>query len=77
MTWSARQWEVMQLLHRHHEAGSIHIDDFEIVAGQFLAMIELVPQRLADFGICRAKDQEERRISHAVNLFLRGILKRE
>lgn len=77
MTWSARQREVMELLRRHREAGTIQVDDVEISAGQFLAMIELLPQRLADFGIFRTKDEEERHLNHAVNLFLRGVLKRE
>ena len=77
MTWSARQREVMELLRRHHELGTVQVDDFEVIAGQFLAMIELLPQRLADFGIFRTKDEEERHLNHAVNLFLRGVLKRD
>lgn len=77
MTWSARQREVMELLRRHHAAGTIQVDDFEVGAGQFLAMIELLPQRLADFGIFRTKQEEERHLDHAVNLFLRGVLKRD
>jgi hypothetical protein len=40
-------------------------------------MIELLPQRLADFGIFRTKDEQERHLRHAVNLFLRGVLKRD
>jgi len=77
MTWSARQREVMELLRRHQEAGTIQVDDFEVSAGQFLAMIELLPQRLADFGIYRTKQEVERHLHHAVNLFLRGVLKRD
>jgi AcrR family transcriptional regulator len=77
MIWSARQREVMELLRRHHEAGNAEVDDFEVSAGQFLAMIELLPQRLADFGIFRTKDEQERHLRHAVNLFLRGVLKRD
>ncbi|CNJ75682.1 TetR family transcriptional regulator [Mycobacterium tuberculosis] len=77
MTWSARQREVMELLQRHQEAGNIRVEDFEVTAGQFLAMIELVPQRLADFGIYRTVEQEERHLHHAVDLFLRGVLKRD
>lgn len=77
MTWSARQQEVMELLQHHQEAGSIHVDDFEVSAGQFLAMIELLPQRLADFGIYRPKEEEERHLQHAVKLFLHGALKRD
>jgi TetR/AcrR family transcriptional regulator, mexJK operon transcriptional repressor len=77
MTWSARQREVIELLRHHHEAGAVQVDDFELGAGQFLAMIELLPQRLADFGIFRTKEEEERHLRHAVNLFLRGVLKRD
>lgn len=76
MTWSARQREVMELLRRHQQSGAIRVDDVEISAGQFLAMIELLPQRLADFGIYRTKEEEERHLHHAVNLFLRGVVKR-
>lgn len=76
MTWSARQREVMELLRRHEQSGAIRVDDVEISAGQFLAMIELLPQRLADFGIYRTKEEEERHLHHAVNLFLRGVVKR-
>lgn len=76
MTWSARQREVMELLRRHQQAGAIRVDDVEVSAGQFLAMIELLPQRLADFGIYRTKEEEERHLHQAVNLFLRGVVKR-
>ncbi|HUO37412.1 MAG TPA: TetR/AcrR family transcriptional regulator [Mycobacterium sp.] len=77
MTWSARQREVMDLLRCHQEAGNIQVDDIEVAAGHFLAMIELAPARLADFGIFRTDEEEERHLQHAVNLFLRGILPRE
>ncbi|OBG40958.1 TetR family transcriptional regulator [Mycobacterium alsense] len=76
MAWSARQREVMELLRRHQEAGDIHVEDYEVSTGQFLAMIELLPQRLADFGIFRTQEEEERHLRHAVNLFLHGVLRR-
>jgi TetR/AcrR family transcriptional regulator, mexJK operon transcriptional repressor len=76
MTWSARQREVMDLLSRYQQAGVIDVDDLEVTAGLFLAMIELLPQRLADFGIYRSAEEEQRHLQHAVNLFLRGILLR-
>lgn len=76
MAWSARQREVMELLRRHQEAGNIHVEDYEVSTGQFLAMIELLPQRLADFGIFRTQEEEERHLRHAVNLFLHGVLMR-
>jgi TetR/AcrR family transcriptional regulator, mexJK operon transcriptional repressor len=77
MTWSARQREVMELLRHHQEAGTIRVDDIEVAAGHFLAMVEHLPARLADFGIFRSKKEEERHLQHAVNIFLRGIMPRE
>ena len=77
MTWSPRQREVMDLLRHHQEAGTIAVDDLEVTAGHFLAMIEHLPARLADFGVYRAPQEEERHLHHAVNLFLRGILPRK
>jgi TetR/AcrR family transcriptional regulator, mexJK operon transcriptional repressor len=76
MTWSAQHREVMELLRKHQEAGTIEVDDLEMTAGHFLAMIELLPARLADFGIYRSPAEEERHLQHAVKLFLRGILRR-
>jgi TetR/AcrR family transcriptional regulator, mexJK operon transcriptional repressor len=76
MTWSARQREVTELLRQHQEAGTIEVDDLEVTAGHFLAMIELLPARLADFGIYRSPAEEERQLQHAVKLVLRGILRR-
>ncbi len=77
MTWSARQREVMDLLRYHQEAGNVRVEDLEVAAGHFLAMIELLPARLADFGIFRSEEEEERHLQHAVNLFLGGILPRD
>ena len=77
MTWSARHRQVMDLLHRHQEAGAIEVDDLELVAGHFIAMIEHLPARLAECGIYRSAEEEERHLQHAVNLFLRGILRRD
>jgi hypothetical protein len=66
----------MDLLRRHHEAGTIEVEDLEVTAGQFIAMIEHLPARLADFGIYRSAEEEERHLQHAVDLFLRGVLRR-
>lgn len=74
--WSRRQRQVMDLLRHHQEAGAIEVDDIELAAEHFLAMVEALPARLADFGILRSKRQEERHLKLAVNLFLRGILPR-
>ena len=76
MTWSARHRQVMDLLRHHQEAGTIDVEDLELTAGQFIAMIEHLPARLADCGIYRSAEEEERHLQHAVNLFLRGTLRR-
>jgi AcrR family transcriptional regulator len=76
MTWSGRHRQVMDLLRRHHEAGTIEVEDLEFTAGHFIAMIEHLPARLADFGVYRSAEEEERHLQHAVDLFLRGVLRR-
>jgi TetR/AcrR family transcriptional repressor of mexJK operon len=73
MTWSARQRELMDLLRRHEAAGAIEVDDLEVATGHFLAMVEHLPTRLAECGIYRAADEEDRQLHHAVKLFVRGI----
>ncbi|MGE2815799.1 TetR/AcrR family transcriptional regulator [Mycobacterium heidelbergense] len=77
MTWSPRHRQVMDLLRRHQENGSIDVDDLELTAGHFIAMIEHLPARLADCGIYRSADEEERHLQHAVDLFLRGVEPRD
>jgi TetR/AcrR family transcriptional regulator, mexJK operon transcriptional repressor len=74
--WSYRQRQVMDLLRRRQAAGDIEVDDIELAAEHFLALVEALPARLADFGVYRSRRQEERHLKHAVNLFLRGILPR-
>jgi hypothetical protein len=74
--WSHRQRQVMELLRRREAAGDIEVDDIELAAEHFLALVEALPARLADFGVYRSRRQEERHLKHAVNLFLRGILPR-
>ena len=66
----------MELLRRREAAGDIEVDDIELAAEHFLALVEALPARLADFGVYRSRRQEERHLKHAVNLFLRGILPR-
>jgi AcrR family transcriptional regulator len=73
MNWSARQREVMDLLHVHREAGVVDVDDLELAAGHFIAMVEHLPTRLAECGIYRTPEEEERHLRHAVRLFVRGI----
>jgi TetR/AcrR family transcriptional regulator, mexJK operon transcriptional repressor len=74
--WSHRQRQVMDLLRRCEAAGDIEVDDIELAAEHFLALVEALPARLADFGVYRSRRQEERHLKHAVKLFLRGILPR-
>jgi AcrR family transcriptional regulator len=74
--WSRRQRQVMDLLRHHQESGTIQVDDIEIAAEHFLAMVQAVPARLADFDLFRSKSQEERHLKLAVNLFLNGTLPR-
>ncbi|OBG40956.1 TetR family transcriptional regulator [Mycobacterium alsense] len=74
--WSRRQRQVMDLLRHHQDKGAIQVDDIELAAEHFLAMVEALPARLADFGVYRSKRQEERHLKLAVKLFLHGVLTR-
>ncbi|BBZ02310.1 TetR family transcriptional regulator [Mycolicibacterium chitae] len=76
MMWSGRQRAVVDVLRRGQAKGVVQVDDIELAAEQFLAMVELLPGRLADFGIYRSKRREERHLRHAVALFLRGAMPR-
>ncbi|BBX19080.1 TetR/AcrR family transcriptional regulator [Mycolicibacterium duvalii] len=74
--WASRQRQVMDLLARHVDAGTVALDDVELAAEHFLAMVEGFPARLADFGIYRSSADEQRHLTAAVDLFLRGVLPR-
>jgi TetR/AcrR family transcriptional regulator, mexJK operon transcriptional repressor len=74
--WSRRQRQVMDLLRHHQEAGNVEVDDIELAAEHFLALVEALPARLADFGVFRSKRQEQRHLDHAVHLFLNGVVPR-
>lgn len=76
MMWAGRQRAVTDLLRRHQELGHIDVDDVELAAEHFLAMVEAVPARMADFGVFRSKRQQDRHLRYAVQLFLRGVLPR-
>ncbi|MCU1388125.1 MAG: putative transcriptional regulator, TetR family [Ilumatobacteraceae bacterium] len=76
LTWSSRMRTLMDLLAHHVENGSLAIDDVELAAEQFLALVSAMPARLALFGVIRPPDVEERHLQHAVQLFLRGALRR-
>lgn len=77
MTWSPRHRQVMDLLRHHQDGGAIQVDDLELAAGHFIAAVEHLPARLADCGIYRDPEENERHLRHAVDLFLRGILRRD
>jgi TetR/AcrR family transcriptional regulator, mexJK operon transcriptional repressor len=76
MMYSAQVRAVITVLRRHHDTDALVIDDIELAAEQFLAMVAVMPSRLADFGIVRAPEVEDRHLQHALALFLRGILPR-
>lgn len=76
MMWAGRQRALTELLRRHQAEGAIKVDDVELAAEHFLAMVEAVPGRLADFGIYRSEAQQERHLRQAVALFLRGVTPR-
>lgn len=78
MMWAGRQRAVTDVLRRYAERGVIDVDDdVELAAEHFLAMVEAVPARMADFGVFRTKRQQERHLRYAVRLFLRGVVPRE
>ncbi|MGB3351814.1 MAG: TetR/AcrR family transcriptional regulator [Mycobacterium sp.] len=75
MRWSARLRAVMDILQRYVDAGEIEIEDseLELAAEHFLAMVEALPSRLAEFGVFRSSKQAERHLQYAVKLFLRAV----
>src|SRR5262249_33912543 len=72
MAWSPRLRAVMKLLRRLQAAGSIEVDDIELWSEHFLALVQVLPGRLAEFGVFRNKRQEERHLKSAVELFMRA-----
>jgi AcrR family transcriptional regulator len=76
MMWSGRQRMLTELLRRHEAKGAIKVDDIELAAEHFLAMVEAMPGRFADFAIYRSAKENERHLQQAVKLFLNGILVR-
>jgi AcrR family transcriptional regulator len=72
---SPRMETVMELLLYHRAAGDISVDDVELAAEQFLAMVSMMPARLAAVGVRRPPEEEERHIQHAVALFRRALRK--
>lgn len=73
LMWAARQRACTALLRHHEDLGSITVDDVELAAEHFLALVESLPARLADFGILRSPEHEDRHLISAVGLFIRGV----
>ncbi len=73
MMWAARLQALVDLLRRHADTGDIAEDDLELAAEHFLAMVESVPSKMADFGVYRSRRQEDRHLRGAVRLFLNGV----
>lgn len=76
MMWAGRTRVVSEVLRHYADRGDIEVDDLELAAEHFLAMVEAVPARMADFGVFRSKKQQERHLAYAVRLFLRGVTPR-
>lgn len=74
LTWSPRIRAVRDLLAHHVDAGTIVVGDLAIAAEQFIAIVALMPARLAAFGEFREPEDEQRHLEHAVELFLHGVL---
>lgn len=70
---SPRIEAVAALLRRHQAAGAIRVENPEMSAEQFLAMVSLVPARLAAVGVLRPPDVEQRYVDNAVALFVRAV----
>jgi len=54
-------------------AAEIETDEIELAGEHFLALVEALPHRLAEFGVFRTGDQAERHLQYAIKLFLRAI----
>jgi TetR/AcrR family transcriptional regulator, mexJK operon transcriptional repressor len=77
MMWAGRTRAVTEVLRHYAERGDIDVgDELELAAEHFLAMVEAVPARMADFGVFRSKRQQDRHLRYAVRLFLRGVTPR-
>ncbi|HUO38276.1 MAG TPA: TetR/AcrR family transcriptional regulator C-terminal domain-containing protein [Mycobacterium sp.] len=59
LTWSPRLRAVIDLLRRHQQAGGIDldVDEIELAAEHFLALVQAMSSRFADFGVFRRKEQ--------------------
>jgi AcrR family transcriptional regulator len=73
VTWTPRIRVIMELLRRHERAGTLVVEDLELAAEQFFAMVGAMPAWLAAYGIHRTPEDEEAHLRHAVKLFLNGV----
>lgn len=64
---------VIEVLGQHRDAGDVEVDDLELAAEQFLAMVASHPARLAAFGLRRDRAADECYLEAAVHLFLEGV----
>jgi TetR/AcrR family transcriptional regulator, mexJK operon transcriptional repressor len=77
MMWAGRTRAVIEVLRHYADRGDIDVgDELELAAEHFLAMVEAVPARMADFGVFRSRKQQDRHLRYAVRLFLRGVTPR-
>ena len=76
LAWSPRIRALKRLLDHHVAQGVIEVEDVEIAAEQFLALVAGMAGRLAAFGVERPRAVEEEHLQHGVRLFLRGVLRR-
>jgi TetR/AcrR family transcriptional regulator, mexJK operon transcriptional repressor len=74
--WSTSLQSIVRLLWSHAEAGEIVVDDFEVAADLFLAMVAGSPTMWADFGLFHSTEELALHIERGVDLFLFGILPR-
>lgn len=74
--WRRHAGAVVDLLEHHAGAGDVVVDDVELLADAFVAMVAGEPTILADLGVLRSPAEEARRIDHAVHVLLAGVLPR-
>jgi AcrR family transcriptional regulator len=76
-TYGASSWWrkdlVVDLLRRHASTGTIVVEEPELLAEQFLAVVSIAPARRASFGIVRDATEQEHYIRAAVRTFLRAL----
>ena len=67
---------VIDLLAGHVDRGDVVVEDLDLAADLFIAMVAGASTILADMGVTRTPDEEARHVDHAVRLFLSGVLPR-